>query len=232
MNEGGVILVVDDEVQIRRFLKISLESSGYNVVETETGEEGIKQTAAFNPDVIILDLGLPDMNGLDFVKRVREWSNIPIIILTVKDSEKDKVILLDNGADDYLTKPFSINELKARIRVAFRHKNKDKGIQIFKTGKILIDYDKRIVKVNDNKIKFTPKEYAVLTLLAQNAGKVLTQNYILNELWGSYYQEESQYLRIYIMQIRRKIEEDPSNPRIIITEPGIGYRFIEQDDDY
>ncbi len=226
MKEGGLILVVDDEIQIRRFLKISLESNGYKIIEAETGEEGITQTATITPDIIILDLGLPDMDGLDFVKRVREWSTIPIIILTVKDSEKDKVILLDNGADDYLTKPFSLNELMARIRVAFRHKHSDKGTQVFKSGKISIDFDKRIVKINDEKIKLTPKEYAVLTLLARNAGKVLTQNYILKELWGPYYQEESQYLRIYIMQIRKKIEDNPSNPTIIITEPGIGYRFV------
>jgi len=227
MNDSGLILVVDDEIQIRRFLKISLESAGYRVVETETGEEGIRQAATLNPDALILDLGLPDMDGLDFVKRIREWSSIPVIVLTVKDSEKDKVLLLDNGADDYLTKPFSINELKARIRVAFRHKSKESELQVLKAGNLLIDFEKRLVSVNDIKIKFTPKEYAVLTLLARNAGKVLTQNYILRELWGPYFQEESQYLRIYIMQIRRKIEEDPGNPSIIITEPGVGYRFIE-----
>ena len=227
MNDSGLILVVDDEVQIRRFLKISLESAGDRVAETETGEEGIRQAAALNPDAVILDLGLPDMDGLDFVKRIREWSSIPVIVLTVKDSEKDKVLLLDNGADDYLTKPFSINELKARIRVAFRHKFKESELHVLKTGNLLIDFEKRLVTVNDIKIKFTPKEYAVLTLLAKNAGKVLTQNYILRELWGPYFQEESQYLRIYIMQIRRKIEEDPGNPSIIITEPGVGYRFIE-----
>jgi two-component system KDP operon response regulator KdpE len=229
MKEGGLILVVDDESQIRRFLKISLESIGYKVIEAETGEEGITQIATATPDVIILDLGLPDMDGLDFVKRVREWSTIPIIILTVKDTEKDKVILLDNGADDYLTKPFGMNELMARIRVAFRHKHSDKGTQVFTSGKVSIDFDRRIVKVNDEKIKVTPKEYSVLTLLARNAGKVLTQNYILKELWGPYYQDESQYLRIYIMQIRRKIEDNPSNPTIIITEPGVGYRFVDSD---
>ncbi len=229
MKESGLILVVDDESQIRRFLKISLESIGYKVIEAETGEEGITQIATATPDVIILDLGLPDMDGLDFVKRVREWSTIPIIILTVKDTEKDKVILLDNGADDYLTKPFGMNELMARIRVAFRHKHSDKGTQVFTSGKVSIDFDRRIVKVNDEKIKVTPKEYAVLTLLARNAGKVLTQNYILKELWGPYYQDESQYLRIYIMQIRRKIEDNPSNPTIIITEPGVGYRFVDSD---
>jgi two-component system, OmpR family, KDP operon response regulator KdpE len=230
VNDGRLILVIDDEIQIRRFLKISLESGGYNVVEAETGELGIAKTAEVSPDLIILDLGLPDMDGLDFVKRLREWSKIPVIILTVKDSEKDKVKLLDNGADDYLTKPFSVNELKARIRVAFRHKQKEKEQQIFKSGKLSIDFDKRLVKMKENKIKLTPKEYAVLTLLAKNAGKVLTQNYILRELWGSYFEEESQYLRIYIMQIRRKIEDDPANPVIIITEPGVGYRFMDDEE--
>ncbi len=230
MNEGGLILVVDDEVQIRRFLRISLESGGYNIAEAETGEDGIRLAAEISPDIIILDLGLPDMEGIDFVKKIREWSSIPIIVLTVRDYEKDKVILLDNGADDYLTKPFSINELKARIRVAFRHKIKGKEQQVFKSRRIIIDYNKRVVTVDDEKVKFTPREYAVLTLLSRNAGKVLTQNYILKELWGPNFQEESQYLRIYILQIRRKIEEDPANPSMIITEPGVGYRFIDQNE--
>ncbi len=230
MNEGGVILVVDDEVRILRFLKIGLESGGYRVVEARTGEEGINLVVTHNPDVIILDLGLPDMDGLEFVRKIREWSHIPIIVLTVRDSERDKVVLLDNGADDYLTKPFSMNELKARVRVVFRHKNRDAGLTLFRSGNIAIDYDRRTVKVNGEKVKFTPKEYAVLTLLARNAGKVLTQNYILKELWGPHYQEESQYLRIYVMQIRRKIEDDPGNPRYIITEPGVGYRFIGEDE--
>lgn len=230
MEEGGLILVVDDEVQIRRFLRISLESAGYNIIEAETGENGIKLAAESSPDLIILDLGLPDMDGLDFIRRLREWSSIPVIVLTVRDSDKDKVILLDNGADDYLTKPFSVNELKARIRVAFRHKVRTAGQQVFKSDRITIDFDRRIVAVEGEKIKLTPKEYSVLTLLARNAGKVLTQNYILRELWGPYFQDESQYLRIYILQIRRKIEKDPGNPEIIITEPGVGYRFIDQNE--
>lgn len=230
MNEGGMILVIDDEIQIRRFLRISLESGGYNVVEADTGEQGISLVTSVNPDVIILDLGLPDIDGLEFVKRLRQWSKIPVIVLTVKDSEKDKVSLLDNGADDYLTKPFSVNELKARIRVAFRHKQKGTEQQVFKSGKVSIDFDKRIVMVSNKKVKFTPKEYAVFTLLAKNAGKVLTQNQILRELWGPYFQEESQYLRIYVMQIRRKIEDDPANPEMILTEPGVGYRFMTDEE--
>ncbi|MBN2546130.1 MAG: response regulator [Spirochaetes bacterium] len=228
MKEGGLILVVDDEQQIRRFIKISLESCGYKVFEAETGNKGITDAASINPDLIILDLGLPDMDGLDFLKRIREWSSVPIIVLTVKDSEKDKVDLLDSGADDYLTKPFNVNELKARIRVAFRHRFKTEETPVYKAGKLTIDFSKRIVKVNNKIIKFTPKEYALLSMLARNAGKVLTQNHILKELWGPFQEEESQYLRIYILQIRRKIEDDPSNPKIIITEPGVGYRLVDE----
>jgi two-component system KDP operon response regulator KdpE len=227
---NNTILVVDDEIQIRRLLRISLESKGYNVIESGTGQDGILAVAHKNPHVLILDLGLPDMDGLEFVKQVREWSDLPIIILTVRDSDYDKVALLDGGADDYMTKPFSVNELEARIRVALKHKNKNlsENDSIFNTGPLSIDFSKRVVKVNDNPIKLTPKEYSVLSLLARNHGKVLTQNYILKELWGAYFQEESQYLRIYIMQIRRKIENDPSKPELIITESGVGYRLIEQ----
>ncbi len=228
MSEGGVILVIDDEQQIRRFIKISLESCGYKIVEAETGSKGITEAASTNPDLIILDLGLPDMDGLDFLKNIREWSSVPVIILTVKDSENDKVTLLDSGADDYLTKPFNINELKARIRVAFRHRLKSEDTPVYKAGKLIIDFSKRIVKVNEKTVKFTPKEYALLSMLARNAGKVLTQNHILKELWGPYQDEESQYLRLYILQIRRKIEDDPSNPKIIITEPGVGYRLVDE----
>jgi two-component system, OmpR family, KDP operon response regulator KdpE len=226
MKEGCVILVVDDEQQIRRFLKIGLELCGYNVIEAENGNQGISKAISSNPDLILLDLGLPDMEGLDFLKSIREWSTVPIIVLSVRDSEKNKVTLLDNGADDYLTKPFNINELKARIRVAFRHKFKIAETPIFTTGNLVIDFDKRIVTVGNKIIKFTPKEYALLTLLAANSGKVLTQNYILKELWGPYQENESQYLRIYILQIRKKIENDPGNPEIIITEPGVGYRLV------
>ena len=229
MKAGGLILVVDDEVQIRRFLKISLESCGYQVIVTERGKDGVSLVATENPDVIILDLGLPDMDGLDFVSRVREWSKTPIIVLTVRDSEKDKVTLLNSGADDYLTKPFGLNELKARISVAFRHKNTLINSAVFHLGRLYIDFSMRLVKMDDKQVKFTPKEYAVLSLLARNAGKVLTQSYILREIWGPHSQEESQYLRIYVMQIRRKIEIDSSNPLIILTEPGVGYRFVSEE---
>ena len=226
MKEDGLILIVDDEVQIRKVLRISLESSGYSVIEAYNGTEGLSKAANNSPDIIILDLGLPDMEGLEFLKRVREWTKTPVIVLTVRDSENEKVVLLDNGADDYLTKPFSMKELKARVRVAFRHKYKAETPHIFDSNGLYIDFSKRIVKINGEITKFTPKEYSILSLLAKNAGKVLTQNYILKKLWGNYFQEESQYLRIYIMQIRRKIEKNPSTPEIIITEPGVGYRLM------
>ncbi|NQT58143.1 MAG: response regulator [Bacteroidetes bacterium] len=227
MKEGGVILVVDDEQQIRRFLKISLELCGYNVIEAESGYQGMSKAISINPDLIILDLGLPDMDGLNFLQSLREWSSIPVIVLSVRDSEINKVALLDNGADDYLTKPFNIKELIARIKVAFRHNFTKEETPIFTSGRLIIDFSRRIVTVDNNIIKFTPKEYALLTLLATNSGKVLTQNYILKELWGPFQENESQYLRIYILQLRKKIEEDPSNPEIIITEPGVGYRLVD-----
>lgn len=228
-NEGALILVVDDEIQIRRYLKISLEKAGYKVVDSESGEEGLARAAVSLPDVIILDLGLPDMDGLLFVQNIRQWSNIPIIVLTVKDSENDKVVLLDNGADDYLTKPFSINELCARIRVVLRNRTGPDQTNGFYGKRLEIQCDMRIVKINGNQIKLTPKEYGLLILLSKNPGKVLTQNSILRELWGLNHQEESQYLRFYIMQLRKKIEIDPKNPKIILTEPGVGYRFIAEE---
>lgn len=227
MKQGAVILVIDDEVQIRRFLKMSLATYGYKVHDAKTAEESLMIITSIRPDVIILDLGLPDMNGLDFLKQLREWSSIPVIVLTVKDLEEDKITLLENGADDYLTKPFSIGELQARIKVALRHNLKDESKNtVFNSKNLKIDYGKRIVYVNDKEIKFTPTEYSFITLLAKFPGKVVTQNQIMKELWGPNMQEETQYLRIYALQIRRKIEEDPSNPKILITEPGVGYRLV------
>lgn len=227
MKQGAVILVIDDEVQIRRFLKMSLNTYGYKVHEAKTAEEAMMIITSVRPDVIILDLGLPDMNGFDFLKKLREWSSIPVIVLTVKDSEEDKITLLENGADDYLTKPFSIGELQARIKVALRHNLKDESKNaVFKSKNIKIDFAKRIVYVNDNEVKLTPTEYSFITFLVKYSGKVVTQNQIMKELWGPNMQDETQYLRIYALQIRRKIEEDPSNPKILITEPGVGYRLV------
>jgi two-component system, OmpR family, KDP operon response regulator KdpE len=226
MKQGAVILVVDDEIQIRRFLKMSLTSYGYTVNECENAEDALIMIPSLRPDLIILDLGLPDMDGYEFIRKLREWSSVPVIILTVKDSEQDKINLLEAGADDYLTKPFSVGELQARIKVALRHSSGLTEENIFESDHLKIDYSKRLVFVEGKEIKLTPTEYSLLIQLSKNAGKVVTQNQIMKELWGPNLTEETQYLRIYILQLRRKIEKDPSNPRKIITEPGVGYRLI------
>ncbi len=227
MKQGALILVIDDEIQIRRFLRVSLETHGYNIKEAKNGDEGIKAAKSFRPDLIILDIGLPDINGLDVLKTIREWSQVPIIILTVCDEEQSKVDMLDAGSDDYLTKPFSMNELQARIRVALRHYSNPEGNEpVFKSGGLQIDFSKRIVILNDIEIKLTPTEYSLLTLLARNAGKIVTQTQIMKELWGENFIADTQYLRIYILQLRRKIESKPSSPKFLITEPGVGYKLI------
>jgi len=226
MKEGARILVIDDEIQIRRFLKMSLESYGFNVSEAKTGNEGFNLLSLEKPDLVLLDLGLPDMSGKDFLCALREWSTVPVIILTVKDSEQEKIALLDAGADDYLTKPFSVGELHSRIKVAIRHsKGNVSKDNIFSAGNLKIDYLKRIVFVSEKEVKLTPTEYSFLCLLAKHAGKVVTQTQIMREIWNPNLEDETQYLRIYILQLRRKIEEDPSNPKLIITEPGVGYRL-------
>jgi two-component system, OmpR family, KDP operon response regulator KdpE len=231
MENCGIILIIDDEIQIRRFLRMSLESYGYKVYEAKTGDEGFILLTSIKPDLILLDLGLPDINGKDFLLNLREWSDIPVIILTVKDAEDDKINLLDNGADDYLTKPFSIGELQSRIKVALRHRIGEISKEIlFKTGNLKIDFSKRLVFVDNKKIKLTPIEYSFLILLAKNAGKVVTQTQIMREIWNQNLEDETQYLRIYVLQLRRKIEKDPSNPKLIITEPGVGYRLIIEED--
>jgi two-component system, OmpR family, KDP operon response regulator KdpE len=229
MKEGPVILVVDDEIQIRRFLKLSLNAYGYSVYDFPNGKEGLYAVPSVRPDLIILDLGLPDMDGLDFVRQLREWSRVPVIILTVKDSEEDKIKLLESGADDYLTKPFGMGELHARIKVALRHSAVNAGNKeesVFESEYLKIDYSKRLVYVDDREIKLTPTEYSLLVLLSKNCGKVITQNQIMRELWGPNLVDETQYLRIYVLQLRKKIERDPSNPKKLITEPGVGYRLV------
>lgn len=222
------ILVVDDEKQIRRFLNISLESYNHKVYLAEKGHQGLALAALERPELIILDLQLPDMDGLKFLKKIREWSRIPIIVLTVKDAEEDKITLLESGADDYLTKPFSVGELNARIKVALRHlSNNEEEKIIFKSGNLEIDFFNRLTILNNKEIKLTPTEYSLLCYLAKNCGRVLTHNQILKELWGPEFLEETQYLRTYIMQLRKKIEIDFSNPEYIITEPGVGYRLLD-----
>lgn len=226
MSEGPVILVIDDEAQIRRMLRLSLDAHGYNIKEATTSQEGLQQAALARPDLVILDLNLPDRDGLETLKNLREWSKIPVIVLSVKNSEQDKIALLDAGADDYLTKPFSMGELLARIRVALRHSVPESTEGVFCAGDISIDFSKRIVTRGGEEIRLTPTEYSLLRLLARNAGRVLTHNQIIDELWGVNSQPDTSYLRVYMLQLRKKLEKDPSNPKFFITEPGVGYRLV------
>ncbi len=225
MSDGLQLLIIDDEVQIRRFLRISLEANGYRVYETADGQEGILKTAQLRPDLVILDMGLPDMDGLEVLKRLREWTQTPVIILSVRDSDRDKVAALDAGADDYLTKPFSMDELLARIRTARRHAQPQPQEATFTSGHLHVDLTRRLVSVNGEAIKLTPTEYALLRLLIQHAGKVLTHQQILRAVWGPEYIQETHYLRVYFAQLRQKIEANPALPEIILTEPGVGYRL-------
>ncbi|MCX5803651.1 MAG: response regulator [Proteobacteria bacterium] len=229
-SDGARILVIDDEKQIRRMLKAALSGYGYDIAEASSGHEGLNQTAIFHPDLIILDLGLPDLDGIEVIKRLREWTQIPIIILSVREHEDDKIKALDVGADDYVTKPFSMGELLARIRVALRHvaKSEDEPVLTF-FGELTVDLAHRNVILKGEDVKLTPTEYEILKYLALQAGRVVTHGQLLRAIWGPNYQEETQYLRVYIGQLRRKIEADPSQPTYIITEPGVGYRLVTRD---
>ncbi|MDX1995203.1 MAG: response regulator [bacterium] len=229
MSDGAPILVVDDEVQIRRFLRISLEANGYRVHEAALGQDALLKTAQLRPELVILDMGLPDIDGLEVLRRLREWTKTPVIILSVRDSDRDKVSALDAGADDYLTKPFSMEELMARLRVAQRHAQPDPEEPIFRSGDLQVDLVRRIVTVRDEPVKLTPTEYALLRLLIQHAGKVLTHKQILREVWGPEYVNETHYLRVYFAQLRQKIEHDPAVPRLLLTEAGVGYRLMVED---
>lgn len=226
---GSRILVIDDEAAIRRLLKISLEAEGYTFLEAATGREGLAAASTSRPEVIILDLGLPDTDGFEVLKRVREWSTIPIIVLTVKDAETDKVALLDAGADDYVTKPFSVLELQARIRVALRHQMTPLSEPVFRSGSFEIDQATRTVRVRGSVVRLTATEYEILRLLVRHAGKVVTQRQMLKEIWGPNALEQTQYLRVYIGQLRRKIERDPARPELVLTEPAVGYRLAVRD---
>jgi two-component system, OmpR family, KDP operon response regulator KdpE len=225
LSEGPLILIIDDELQIRRFLRITLEANGYSVEEAERGQEALLKAARLRPDLIILDLGLPDMDGLDVIRRLREWSQVPVIILSVRDADRVKVALLDAGADDYLTKPFSVDELLARMRTAQRHARQEEAPSVFHFGSVEVDLARRIVTRDGELVKLTPTEYALLRLLIQHAGKVLTHRQILQEVWGIEYIHENHYLRVYFAQLRQKLELDPTRPQIILTEPGVGYRL-------
>jgi len=225
MNLSDTILIIDDEVQIRRLLEITLSSNGYKIFEASSGKEGLIAAATHNPALIILDLGLPDNDGIDILKKLREWYLRPIIILSVRNSEDDIVHALDNGANDYLTKPFRTGELLARIRVAIRQIQDSSEKSLLEFGTLSIDLSNHIVRKNNEIVKLTSTEFSLLTLLAKNEGRVLTHQYILKEVWGMGYVEQTQYLRVFIAQLRKKVEANPSKPILLNTESGIGYRF-------
>jgi two-component system KDP operon response regulator KdpE len=225
MTGEPVILVIDDEIQIRRFLRVSLEANGFRVHESASGQDGLLQMTMLKPDIVILDLGLPDMNGLDVLRRMREWSHTPVIVLSVRDADEDKIALLDAGADDYLTKPFSMGELLARLRMAQRHALPAQEEPVFRCDALSVDLTNRSVTLNGEPVKLSATEYALLRTFVQHAGKVLTHRQLLREVWGPQYETETQYLRVYMTMLRRKLEADPANPKWFITEPGVGYRL-------
>jgi two-component system, OmpR family, KDP operon response regulator KdpE len=227
MNISETILVVDDEVQIRRLLEITLSSNGFKVFEATTGREGMVGAATHRPDLVILDLGLPDTDGIEILKKLREWYQKPVIILSVRNSEEDIVTALDNGADDYLTKPFRTGELLARIRAALRHSKQEEETPVMVFDNLTIDLPNHIARKKGEILKLTSTEFSLLALLAKNSGRVLTHQAILKEIWGFGYVGQTQYLRVFIAQLRKKIEDDPSKPKFLITESGIGYRFYE-----
>lgn len=225
MNKA-TILIIDDEPQIRKLLEITLDSNGYKVLQASTGKEGIITAASHPPELVLLDIGLPDKNGHEVLKELRTWYSRPIIMLSVQNSEEDIVKALDNGATDYLAKPFRSGELLARIRSALRSLQNEAPEPVIKTCGLQIDLAMRAVKQNGETIKLTATEYSLLALLAINEGRVLTHQFILKEIWGVGYQTETQYLRVFVAQLRKKIEDDPNRPKHIITESGIGYRFV------
>jgi two-component system KDP operon response regulator KdpE len=226
-NPSLKILVVDDERPIRRFLSASL-GNRYTILEAENGGEAIQSAAVNHPDVIILDLGLPDMDGTEVTRRLREWTDMPVIVISVRDGEQDKVAALDAGADDYLTKPFGVSELLARIRVALRRSNKSEvESAAYQSDDLLVDFAKREVRVKNSPVTLTPTEYNILRSLINHAGKVLTHKQLIKDVWGGNYEADSHLLRVNVSNLRRKIESDPMRPQYIITEPGIGYRLKE-----
>jgi two-component system, OmpR family, KDP operon response regulator KdpE len=221
-----VVVLIEDEPQIRRFLRTTLGSQGYRLFEAATGADGLVEAASRQPDVVIVDLGLPDIDGLEVIRRLREWSTVPIIVLSARGQEPDKVVALDLGADDYVSKPFGAEELLARVRVALRHKaGVAREDAVFTSGDLRVDLGRRHVFVRDQEVKLTPTEYRLLTTLVRYAGRVLTHRQLLKEVWGPNQTEEAHYLRVYMAQLRRKIEADPAQPRYLLTEPGVGYRL-------
>ncbi|HXX40875.1 MAG TPA: response regulator [Chthoniobacterales bacterium] len=225
-----IAVIIDDEVQIRRLLRMVLEGEKYEVCEAETGQQGLIEVAGRRPDIVLLDLGLPDMEGLEVLKRLREWSEVPVIILSVRDDERGKVASLDAGADDYVTKPFGTPELLARLRAAQRKTRPAEEVSVFKQGDLIVDLTAHAVTRAGREVKLTATEYALLRLFVRHSGRVLTHRHILREIWGPKSEEHRQYLRVYVTHLRQKIEPDPLNPCLIKTEPGIGYRFVLAED--
>ncbi len=223
-----IALVIDDEVQIRRLLRLTLEANGYKVYEAATGQDGLVEAAQRRPEVIVLDLGLPDLDGVTVLKRLREWSRAPVLVLSVRDRDEDKISALDNGADDYVTKPFSTGELLARLRVAQRHVQPTPENAVFRSGDLQVDLTARVVTVKGREVKLTATEYSLVRLFVQHSGKVLTHRQILREVWGPNSEDQTHYLRVYLGHLREKLEANPAQPEHFITEPGVGYRLIEK----
>jgi two-component system KDP operon response regulator KdpE len=225
-----LVLVVDDEPPIRRFLRATLSTRGFRVVEATTAGEALEKLAASPPDVVLLDLGLPDRDGLDVLIELRGWSAVPVIVLSARHQERDKVAALDAGADDYLSKPFGTDELLARMRVALRHAARPGGVSpVYRAGDLVVDLESRLVTVRGTEVHLTPHEFKLLTMLVRNAGRVLTHRQLLREVWGPEYGDENHYVRVYMAQLRRKLEADPARPRYLRSEPGVGYRLIAED---
>lgn len=223
---AATALIIDDEPQIRRLLRVTLEANGYRVFDAANGSDGLAQAAQRRPDVVLLDLGLPDLDGVTILKRLREWSRVPVVILSVRDREDEKINALDAGADDYVTKPFNSGELLARLRAAFRHNQGQNGEAIFHAGTLEVDLSARAVRKQGQEVKLTPTEYSLLRLFVTHAGKVLTHRQLLSEVWGPKAVNQSHYLRVHIAHLREKLEDDPSQPKLITTEPAIGYRLL------
>jgi len=230
-DAGPVVVVIEDEPQIRRFLRASLTTQGFRLVEAVTGKDGLVQAATRQPDIVILDLGLPDMDGLEVIRRLREWTAVPIVVLSARGQERDKIAALDAGADDYVSKPFGVGELLARMRVALRHTasgGKDAGEPVFSVGELSVDLIRRHVQVGGRQVHLTPIEYRLLTTLIRHAGKVMTHSQLLTEVWGPNQVDQAHYLRVYTAQLRRKLEVAPARPRYLLTEPGVGYRLAAE----
>ncbi len=222
-----VALIIDDEVQIRRLLRLTLEAHGYKVFEAVDGQSGLLEAGQRRPEVVLLDLGLPDLDGLTVLKRLREWSRVPVVVLSVRDQEEDKIAALDHGADDYVTKPFSTGELLARLRVAQRHTQPTTEAAVFRSGEVELDFVRRVVSRGGQEVKLTATEYSLLALLARHAGRVMTHRQLLKEVWGPNAVEHTHYLRVYVAHLREKLEADANQPQLLITEAGVGYRLME-----